>query len=413
VTSPPLPAVPGTPYVVNFTFTDYQSGALVDPITVQLDLTFGSSIDLGGTEVAGPFVYTGASAAAANTIWRTGEGAYSFMWGNVPADALTGAYVANWTTTYGPDGDTFLALEDFAITSGGPFVAVPSGDIGYWTGSLTYGAFSIEFGAVDANGIAWTWQSITGWDSPPTAGQVIQRSADQGGWPAAQFYGPRVLTLTIMASAPTQALRDIARGLLQQVVPVNDLATLVYDEPVPKQVYVRRNASASVGETYPTFCDVVFTIAMVAPDPRKYSVQPVIDQIIMPVPVINPLSLPFTTPVFYPGGVPPEATSITAVNDGTYETRPTLTLTGPCLGPSVVNATTGQAITFTGLSLASSDVLVIDTDNRQSTLNGVFYAADIGSQWWTLAAGQTQVYLNAFQSPGGATLTLNYSPAWI
>lgn len=412
MTSPPLPAIPGTPYIVSFTFTDYESGSPADPITLSATLTYGTSTDLGGIVVSGPVAYTGASAPASGTVWRTGEGAYSFWW-DVPDSATTGVYVANWTSTYGPDADTFLAVEDFAITSGGPFIPVPSGDIGYWTGSIAYGALSVQFGATDANGITWLWQSITGWDSPPTAGQVIQRSADQGGWPAAQFYGPRVMTLTVLASAPTQALRDIARGLLQQVVPVNDLATLVVGEPVPKLTYVRRNASASIGETYPTLTDVQFVIPLVSPDPRKYAVQPVIDQIIMPVPVINPLTLPFTTPVFYPGGIPPEASAITADNDGTYETRPTITLTGPCLGPSIVNATTGQAITFTGLSLASSDVLVIDTDNRQSTLNGVFYPADIGSQWWTLASGPTQVYLSAFQSPGGATLTINYSPAWI
>ena len=43
-------------------------------------------------------------------------------------------------------------------------------------------------------------------------GQVIQRSADHGGWPAPSYYGPRIITLTVMASAPTQALRDAARA---------------------------------------------------------------------------------------------------------------------------------------------------------------------------------------------------------
>ena len=265
---------------------------------------------------------------------------------------MPGVYVANWTSGYGPAGDLFLATENFPVLGGAPFIPVPSGDTGYWTGSLTYspswapGPFVIPFGTTDALGITWLWQGIDGWDSPPSVGQVIQRSADHGGWPAPQFYGPRILTITAMASAPTQALRDQARALMQQAVPVGDLAVLEYDEPVPKQALVRRNDSAAVTESCPTLTDVIFTIPLVAPDPRKYAVASQEIQVILPPPVINPLSLPLAGPVTFPGGTPPASTAVTAVNSGNFETRPVITVTGPITSPAVVNAVTGQQVTL-------------------------------------------------------------------
>jgi hypothetical protein len=416
--SPPLAAEPGEPYFLSFLFLDYESGQPVDPQSVELDITYGTSTDLNGTDIAGPFFYSGNTSPVSNTIWRTGEGAYTFWW-DTPTDLVTGVYVANWTTVYGPDGDQFLAVENFAVTEGGPFIPVPSGDVGYWTGSLSYqpswadSPFVIPFGATDANGITWQWQSIQGWDSPPTAGQgVIQRSADQGGWAAPQFYGPRIITLTIMASAPDQGTRDLARALMQQAVPVNDLATLQFNEPIPKVAYVRRNATAAVTEACPTLTDVVFTIPMVAPDPRKYAVPPQTAGLVIAPPTVSAFALPFSLPVSFPGNIPPSATSVTALNSGTFETRPLLTVAGPITSPAVVNAATAQQVSFTGLDLAATDQLVLDMDSRQALLNGVFYPADVSSAWWVLQPGSTQIYLNGVTS-GGASLSVTYSPAYI
>jgi Phage tail protein len=415
--APPAPAQPDQGYVLSFSFTDYAGGSPVDPISLTLDITYGQAVGQV-PDVAGPFTYSGVVSPMPGVLWRTGTGQYSFWW-PVPAGALPGVYVANWTAVYGPDGDTFLAFEDFPLTAGGPFVPVPSGDTGFWTGSITYSPswspqpIVIPFGSTDASGITWQWQSIDGWDSPPTAGQgVIQRSADQGGWPAPQFYGPRIITVTGMASAPTQALRDYARALLQQAVPVNDLATLQYNEPVPKVAYVRRNASASITEKCPTLCDVVFTIPMVAPDPRKYAIPAQTAGVVIPPPSSSTLALPFSLPVSFPGNTPPSATSVTVVNPGTFETRPTLVITGPITNPGVVNASTAQLVSFTGLSLGLTDQLVLDMDSRQALLNGVFQPADVSSAWWVIQPGSTEIYLDGITN-GGASLSATWSPAYI
>ena len=107
------------------------------------------------------------------------------------------------------------------------------------------------------------------------------------------------------------------------------------------------------------------TIPLVAPDPRKYATVPLTATATLPPPVLNPLTLPVTLPAAFPGSAPPVASAVTCVNEGTFETRPIITVTGPIGDPSVVNAVTGQAITWTGLNMAASDQLVISTDARQ------------------------------------------------
>src|ERR1700729_3369855 len=135
--SPPTPAQPGQPYYMFFEFLDTETGSPVDPITLQLDITYGTT--LGSVpDTAGPFPYTGASSPAPNTIWRTGTGLYTRWWQVPVAGLAPGVYVANWTSTYGADSDSFTAEENFPLLLGAPFSALPSGDVGFWSGSLTY-----------------------------------------------------------------------------------------------------------------------------------------------------------------------------------------------------------------------------------------------------------------------------------
>jgi Phage tail protein len=411
--APPLPAEPGQPYGPDFLFTTFAGGTPVDPTTLEAVITYG-----GGPVVAGPWTYAGASSEASGSVWRTGTGAYSLRWDVPLSGLLPGAYEVTWTSTYGPDEDVFEVIENFAITGGGPFVPVPAGDVGYWTGSISYqpswatSPFVINFGEVDDNGVSWILKKVTGWDGPPTVGQVIQRSADHGGWPSAQFYGPRLLTLDVMASAPNQALRDQAKTQLVQAIPVSDLAVFTYNEPVPKQAAVRQSAGAKIAMDFPTLSDVTFKIPLTAPDPRKYSTIPLIATATQPAPVINPLTLPVTLPIGFPGSTPAIDNAITCVNSGTFETRPMITLSGPIISPAIVNAVTGQSISYTGLSMGASDQLLISTDLRQSYLNGSFFSADVTSGWWVLDPGTTQVYLTGSDFAGGATLTVAWSSAW-
>lgn len=279
-------------------------------------------------------------------------------------------------------------------------------DIGYWTGSLTYGSVQVGLGAVDANGTAWALLGVVGMDDAPTDGQVIQKSGDHGGYPTPQFYAARPISLKVRASAVSQQARDAARALMQQVVPVSDLATFVYNEPVPKTLLVRR--SGGVKETYPTLLDVEFTVGLIAPDPRKYGAATSVTVIANSQTLgITP---PVTPPITLPAQAPPGAATVT--NGGNFETRPQILITGPITAPGIYNQTTGQTIGFSTLTMGAADRLTIDLLAKVAYLNGGQIPADLWSSWWVLQPGTSQVILQG-AGGAGAQMTISFNDAWM
>lgn len=411
-------AVAGQPWTLYLNFYQDSTGTLADPTTVQLDITYGEEIGFA-TDVAGPYTYQGASAPTPGQVWRIGVGQYAFVW-NVPAGAAIGVYVANWTCAF--SGHTFLGVENFPVL-GGFVPAVPAGDVGFWTGGLTYGALDIEFGKVDSNGIAWLWQKLEGWDGPDVQGSgVIPRSGNHGAWASPQYYAARTMTWTVTASAPTQALRDLARSLLQQAVPISDLARLRYDEPTPKYTWVRR--SGKLTEAYPTLADVTFTIGLVAPDPRKYAMpQRALTIGLMPAGVGGGMTVPFTLPITLHTAPPPGTAVVT--NGGSFQTPPVAVVTGPVNGPTLTNLTTNKAISWSGLNLGTADTLVVDFLNRQAWVNpqtvstspgipstgGTYWPADVTSAWWEIAPGDNTV-LYGGTAGTGSTATFYWADTW-
>lgn len=285
-------------------------------------------------------------------------------------------------------------------------------DTGYWTGGIIYTpavgpAIDLEFGTVDANGIGWILVDFDGMDGVDTVGQVVQRAGDHGGYATPQWYGSRVFNLTVRASGPSQALRDVARATLQQAIPVSDLALFRFDEPIPKQMLMRR--SGRIPEKYVALTEVEFSIALVAPDPRKYST--VLHQLTANQGAMAAgLAPPWTPPITLPAGSPPMAVS--CVNAGSFETRPVVSIQGPVTAPAVVNQTTGQAVSFSALTLGASDVLAVDFANKQGLLNGVFRPADLWSSWWVMPPGATGVQVTGTASTG-ASMTVAWRDAWI
>lgn len=285
-------------------------------------------------------------------------------------------------------------------------------ETGYWTGGIIYapswgGLIDLELGAQDANGTNWVIISVQGMDGAPTSGGVVQRAGDHGAYAPPAYYAGRPITVTVQATAPSQALRDVARAVLAQAVPVSDLATLRIDEPIPKQLLVRR--SGPLTETYPTLTDVVFTIGLMAPDPRKYSTLLQTVTVAQGSPAAG-LAPPLTPPLTLPAGAPPMSATIT--NNGSFETRPSITISGPISGPAVVNQTTGQTVSFSGLVLASTDSLVVDLLNQRATLNGVFRTADLASSWWVVQPGASTVQVTG-TAGAGAQMTVTWRDAWI
>lgn len=288
--------------------------------------------------------------------------------------------------------------------------------VGYWTGSLTYTdpygtTRSIQLGQTDPNtGIQWLIVGLTGFDGPPVSGSMPQRANDHGGWAAPQWYGPRIMTLTVEVIAPSQALRDTARSQIAAVVPVGsaggtDLAEFVYNEPVPKRLMVRR--SGDLTPSFPTANNAVFPIGLAAPDNRKYSAALYTPQIGTTAVTPTGLTWPLTYPITYPASTPANQGSVT--NAGDFESPGTVTITGPVVAPSITNLTTNQTIAFSTLTLTAGDVLTVDTLNRQAFLNGQFRSADVTSSWWRLTPGSNTL---RFGGTGSGTASITYRDAY-
>lgn len=403
----------GSPWILYLDFTNESTGQLVDPSSVQLDITYGEQVGFV-PDVYGPITYQGASSSTPGQVWRIAAGQYAAVW-QIPQSTPQGVYVANWTCSYG--GSNWLGVENVNV-SGGYQPAVPGGDTGYWTGGIIYATqgLDIEFGKVDSNGICWLWQKIEGWDGPDVQGAgVIARSGDHGAWASPQYYAARQLTLTVTASAPSQALRDTARALLQQAVPVSDLAQLRYDEPISKFAWVRR--SGKVTEAYPTLSDVTFTVGLVAPDPRKYSMtQRSLTIGLTPAGTGGGMVEPFTLPFTLQAASSPGAA--TALNAGNFETPTVAIVNGPVTGPTLSNAATGQTVSWSTLSLAAGQQLVVDFLNRQGYVNpsmvstnpgipstgGTYWPADATSSWWQLQPGSNQIGFGGSAGTGASSL---------
>lgn len=391
-------------------FYNQQTGILTDPSSVSMSISYGDSIPDGSAAISGggPFTYSGASVSTSGQIWRVSTGIYQLDW-TVPAGIASGVYVANWTAVYGPNADTFLAYDNQTIASAYGLGSVPPPvvDVGFWTGSIANpDGITIPFGQVDANGIGWILQQVTGMDSPPTSGQVVQRSNDHGGFATPQFYAPRQITLTVTARCNTQVTRDLARTLMQRAVPVNSLAAFTYGEPTPKTCQVRR--SGAVQETYPTLQDVVFTVGLVAPDPRKYGANH--NALANGRPVVNGITTPLTPPVAMPANAPPASVGVS--NAGNFETRPTITLAGPISAPAVANLTTGQTVSWSNVVMAAGDVMTISMDAKQGYLNGALVPADFTSAWWVMPPGASTITMGG--SPGsGSWMNVAWSDAYM
>jgi hypothetical protein len=314
-------------------------------------------------------------------------------------------------------------------------MTVESVDLGYFTGSMTYApswgapvSISIGTGPDPVYGIAWLWESIKGWDSPDVAGQVLQRGADHGGWPAGQWYAPRALTLQLRASAPNQTARDIARTLLQQIIPPGDLALLQYNEIIPKQAYVRR--AGKVTETYDNLAEVDFACVLIAPDPRKYSTQVTTwgTASLLPQNFVTVGSKAGSTYTTLPMtlAAQPAAGMTGAINAGNFETRPVAFIYGPVNQPFLTLVNTGQIVSWSNLNIASGSMLMVDFDSHMAFLNpnqilvpggppaGIslptyanisgYIPADILSSWFVIQPGFNSIQLgsgSSSSSPSG------------
>lgn len=271
---------------------------------------------------------------------------------------------------------------------------------------------SVDLGTVDSDGTAWVLQTLEGWDSPEIRAEFTDREADHGTWASPVYLGSRPVTLAGTIVAPSRALLESAMERLRTAAGLTDTVLTVW-ETVSKQAVVRRSGKLLV--QYVTDTVATYSVMVTAADPRRYSTTQQSGTTGLPA-TSGGLAFPSAFPLTFSATV--VSGQINAVNSGSSDTRPVLTITGPVVAPVIAalypDGTVRQLIY--SLDLVTGDVLTIDTDAHTVLLGSVSRRRfmTVAGGWPVIPAGSAVNY--QFQSGtynATAMLTAAWRSAWM
>lgn len=106
--------------------------------------------------------------------------------------------------------------------------------------------------------------------------------------------------------------------------------------------------------------------------------------------------------------------TVVITNDGTTESFPTVTITGPMSSPTVQNTTLGRYISL-DLSIQAGEQIVIDMKNKTITKDGqsVIQNKVAGSQFWWLNPGSNSIKVETSSGSDAGSVQVSYRHAWI
>lgn len=280
-------------------------------------------------------------------------------------------------------------------------------------GGLRASLGSVDLGAVDSDGIAWHLQALEGWDSPDNRSEFAEREGDHGSWASPVYLGARPITLAGTIVAPTQNLLEQAMDRLRVAAGLTDTVLTVW-ESAPKQATVRRSGKPLM--QYVTDTKATFSVMVTAEDPRRYGVTLNTGTTNLPSST-GGLTFPITFPAAFSATVVPGV--ISAVNEGTMDTRPLITITGPVVAPMVSALYPDGSVRLLDYDqdLQTGDVLTIDTDAHTVVINGDVSRRrfmSVSGGWPVISPGQSvtfQFQSNSYNAT--ALLTVQWRSAWM
>jgi hypothetical protein len=257
--------------------------------------------------------------------------------------------------------------------------------------------------------------------SPAPRAVTESRPSAHGASDDTRFYGPRTMEVVGRVLATDTAslwpLVDALKGALRlgswHVLKFRR-AGLTYDE----RALVRVDSPVDIPLVLGSVRMVTFGVSLFAPDPRIYS-DTLSSGVYDPTTTGgSSLTFPVTFPVSF-GGDDSSAT-LDVVNEGNIDTPAVFTITGPVVNPVIVNETTGERITTTGLDLSEGEEVIIDAAARSVNLAVGIGAArpdlidSSRTDWFELAPGTNQLRMTGTGMSSGATsLAVEYRSARI
>jgi hypothetical protein len=279
--------------------------------------------------------------------------------------------------------------------------------------------YSFQFGSFVFGGAGSVYQvtEVDGLESlPEIRNQDDNRGYNDGMFTGRDFLGGRNLTFEILTfagggnSAQTN-FNLLQAGLAPQTSGTQTLSFQLSPSDSPYQLSARvRGRQTKVDPDY-TYGFIRSQVTMFCPDPRYYS-DTATNAAMVPVAALG-RTYDRVYNLIYGGGSLNNATAI--VNIGNWTTYPVITMSGPVINPTVGNITTNQYMTI-NVSLANTDVLIIDLNQKLITLNGVSARNLVAgnSQWFGAPPGTTYFSFTGTGTVLGTTsAVVTYRSAWV
>jgi hypothetical protein len=264
-------------------------------------------------------------------------------------------------------------------------------------------------------------------DLPVIRNQDDNRGYQDGMWTGRDFLSGRNLVFTMTVRGDTNfnmnyyldllqanlVPQQQGTGLLQFQLPGSDLQRI--DARVRRRA-IQINTDYSSGlatATYEFFC----------PDPRYYDDQEKSTDLtnataiagrtynrVYTATATNPAN-PNNTGMSYGGGA---GAPNLITNDGWTTTYPEITIQGPAINPKVTNVTAGAFLQIDA-TIGTNDQLVLNTDYRTVTLNGVNRRALLNnsSTWFAAPPGTSYYTFTATGTDGNTACVVTWRNAYI
>lgn len=264
-------------------------------------------------------------------------------------------------------------------------------------------------GTADAFGVDWGLTKLDGWfDGWEGSGAIDQKARADGAWVSPQYASGRIIHVGGDIKAPSWDAATQAWDRLLGEFPFRQLASMnvsTGEGVVPEMTtLVRQHEKPILSNRFKGRAE--FSLSVIAPDPRKYDANSRSVSLVLPA-SSGGIAPPLTPPFTIAGST--STSQATLTNDGTVETYPTLTITGPCPPARIINLTTSEAIRVVD-AVPAGQTLVIDVLNGTAVTGG--QSRRVLGSWWGLVPGVNEVAFSADSYDAGAGLSLSYRSAW-
>lgn len=297
---------------------------------------------------------------------------------------------------------------------------------------VTLNGIQLNPPAADGSGYELDENGLTGWyGSPKLKTTYTPHPSGMGSYfdPLADFDARTIGIMGTMAQANSVAFLLAQRALAAICPDGSQLYTLsVTDDAGTLTAQVQR--SDAVLTTPQSSLSCAFSLALTAPDPRKYDPNLNTASTLLPIAAsgldwVAGGGLDWVTGGGLNWGTTGSDGTCTILNSGTAPASPVFTITGPSdsgtlSNISIIASATGQIISYNGV-LNLNDVLVIDSNQftRSAVLNGTtdVWSSLSASQWFTVPrlsdGGQLKVQFVGTSTSATPLLSLTSPNAYI